>query len=177
MKIRKENVEKGKTAILTPEESNHLIGKYFRGVKRFSFTIAETNGRLLPCFLVQTPLREDEDGGLWWKAGVDCVDTHCFIRIKLRNGRIVLPLCLIDPFSRKIASIIAETTKVKKYNEKEATILIGNEDGEVYPVIFSAESLCVSLVTSELFPPSFFRERLSRHCPLCRKLMKEREGM
>lgn len=160
--------KRGRINLVTPEEGENIIADYFNKVKTHDFGVALlSKDKQEPYFTTINPLLPDSDGGLWWQASVDCIGLHCFINIQLRNGLVVFPLCLVSPRHRSFASLVAETTRIKRYNERKATILIANKMPESYPITFSAENLCIALVTSEFFPPEDLLRWKSSHCPAC----------
>lgn len=159
--------------ILSESEAEEYTKKEFKRVSSHQFGIAQLEDEpICPYFVIQLPLKEDEDGGLWWDCHIEGTNSHFFIHIKLRNGEVVIPLCIVSPGHRKFAWALAKTTYLQKYNEKHATILIGNSQDKMYPITFDAGPLCTSLVMSKLLPPNALVRFASKYCPACKAIKK-----
>lgn len=163
--------KKTKVGLLLPEEAERLLTEEFGKVSDHSFGVAQTDEGYFPYFIQQKiPLKPDSDGGLWWQANIQGTVAHFFIHVGLRKGELCFPLCLVNPDHRKFAYAVAKTTFVEKFNEKEATVLIGNSLNNCYPIHFSAAPLCVSLTVSELFPT--LERFASKNCLGCKNLAR-----
>ena len=160
-----------KLGILSWAEAKRILASYFRKVEPFEWGVAKTGGGHYPAFTFDKPvLKPDSDGGLWWRATEEGVGLHLFIHVELRNGKILFPLCFASPEGKKLALLVALTTRIKKYNEQDATILIGNSIGRWYPVRFPGPSSAILSFMARVFPDDYLSRFRAPDCPFCRHL-------
>lgn len=165
-------------SILTADEAERKLNEYFDRTSRISICgIASTDGESFPYIQVEESfLKLDKDGELSWKARMEAIGLHVFLTITVQNETITVPICLVNPEIRRYAWLIAETSKIEKYGQKDAEVWLKTASRGPYPIHFDASPLCGILVSTELmYTPSLTAFAFKR-CPCCCHLKEAQEG-
>jgi len=161
--------------LLSQREAEDLMSFYFAQAVPFSFRRLSNDK---PAFMLKNSgdLISNKDGSVTWKVCEIGIGLHSFIELvtgeKTKN-KIYIPLCLVNPQSRKFLTLLLDTTKHpmdRRYNSKEAEAYILTPDGRGIKIKFKLQSLAMHYVTLQLFPSDFALKWKSQHCPFCREL-------
>lgn len=156
-------------------EAEDLMGFYFAQAIPFSFGIL-SNGKLAFMLKNNRDLVSNKDGSVTWKASEIGIGLHSFIELitgEETKKKIYIPLCLVNPHSRKFLTLLLNTTRRSgdgRYNGKEAEFYVLTPDGKGALIKVKLENLAMHYVTLQLFPSSFALKWKSEHCPFCREL-------
>ena len=163
--------------LLSEREAEGLIGFYFAQAVPYSFGVL-SNGK--PAFMLKnnSDLVSNKDGSVTWKVCEIGLGSHSFIELVTGEEikkKIYLPLCLVNPHSRKFLTLLLNTTRDStdgRYNNKEAEAYVLTPDGRGTIIRVKLESLSIHYVLLQLFPSDFALKFKSKHCPFCRKLQE-----
>lgn len=155
------------------------------------------------CFdtiVLKLDLPEDElfkfyDGGIEWRATEHLVGRHWFLIIETKKdkdkwNKYIIYLCLNELNNHKIAEKIAETTKMEKYNQKNAEVMIcGRESliitknegdttmvevkGNLLKINFPS-NLAMILLSEKLIIPNV--NLLREVCPICKTMKRSMQN-
>lgn len=160
--------------LLSEHEAKDLMLFYFAQAVPFTFGVL-SNGELA-FMLKNNDIIVNRDGSVTWKACEIGVGLHSFIELvtgETHKKKIYIPLCLVNPHSRKVLTLLLNTTRQAvdgRYNSKEAETYVLTPNGKGVKIQFKLESLTMNYVMSQLFPSRFVLRYWSKHCPFCRQL-------
>jgi len=160
--------------LLSEHEAEDLMIFYFAQAIPFTFGVL-SNGK--PAFMLKNnDIIVNRDGSVTWKACEIGVGLHSFIELvtgETYKKKIYIPLCLVDPHSRKVLTLLLNTTRQAvdgRYNSKEAEMYVLTPNGKGVKIQFKLESLTMNYVMFQLFPSVFALKFKSQYCPFCREL-------
>lgn len=145
--------------------------------KNLSFYLVEG----VPCFLLQDEdIIYNRDESVTWEIKEIGFNMHSFIQLitgEKEKKRIYLPLCLVNPQSRRCLEYLIQTTidpMDGRLGSKDAEFIIGAKKGGFFKVSVKLTNLVLWYHTLKLMPfiPHRFR---SKQCSFCRDLEREAE--
>ena len=160
--------------LLSQQENERFIRHYFSRAVPFSFGML-SNGELA-FMLKNNDIIVNRDGSVTWKACEIGVGLHSFIELvtgETHKKKIYIPLCLVNPHSRKVLTLLLNTTRQAvdgRYNSKEAEMYVLTPNGKGVKIQFKLESLTTHYVMLQIMPSEFALRYKSQHCPFCREL-------
>ncbi len=161
--------------LLSKREAEGLMGSYFAQAVPFSFGVL-SNGK--PAFMLKNnnDLISNKDGSVTWTVSEIGSGLHSFIELitgETHKKKIYIPLCLVNPHSRKFLTLLLNTTRDSvdgRFNSREAETYVLTSDGRGAKIKVKLESLATHYVMLQLFPSHFALKWKSEHCPFCREL-------
>jgi len=169
--------------LIEREAFERLMAYYWSHAAKYLFTLGSIDGETyLPLFVLKNSndLQVNSDGSVSWEAREIGLGLHSFIElttgVKQRN-RVYLPLCLVNPKTRRGFGLLAYTTidpADGRFNTKEAEALVSLRDGKTVKIQLKLESLASHYAMLKLMPPEIAYRMRSRYCVFCRDLPERR---
>jgi len=164
-----------KAKLISEARANSYLERMFSKSLNYEWGAGlSSDGQVAPVLSIDSPLVLEDDGSALYEAHIEGVSMHLFLVIRLEGLELIFPLCLVSEEGRKLGWLIAETTKVNKYGEREAVVFLTNDSKQCLAIAFDAKLLVLMLLTSVLLGPTVSRFG-SKRCPLC-STMREAEG-
>jgi len=117
----------------------------------------------------------DDETVTWFVREIN-LSLHSFIELRTgerRTKTIYIPLCLVNPISRRVAEALLNTTIDPldgRFCSKKAEAIISTPDGKVVPVYFELKGLPLHYISLQMFPQGHFLTYRSSHCPFCKMI-------
>lgn len=161
--------------LLSQHEAENLMLFYFAQAVPFSFGVL-SNGK--PAFMLKnnSDLISNKDGSVTWTACELGMGLHSFIKLttgETRKKQIIIPLCLVNPHSRKFLALLLNTTRDSvdgRFNSREAETYVLTPDERGAKIKVKLASLTTHYVMLQIMPSDFALRYKSQHCPFCREL-------
>ena len=159
---------------MNQEETGQLFAEYERFMPKHQMVLAP-DGRL--GFIVEDDELIIDGEGIVWSTTEISVGPHSFIEIvtgEEKTKRMLLLLCLLNPRSRRAASLLLESTidpSDGRFNSKSAEFyLTSSKEGCL--MTCKLPHLARWYTLTKLFPMDMMTERFqTEHCPFCRELV------
>lgn len=174
--------------LLSEREAEDLMNFYFSQTVPFTYGVL-TNGNnlhvknsarkvLAPAFMLKNKrdLISNRDASVTWNLREIGLGFHSFIEIitgEKNKRKVYIPLCLVNPNSRKFLQFLLETTKApedKRYNSQEARFYVLTRDGRGFLAKVKLQNLASHFVMLQLIPAEFLSRYFSQYCPFCREV-------
>lgn len=160
--------------LLSKDEAESLMSFYFSQSVPYSFGMLP-NGK--PAFMLKNTenLIINKDGSVTWTAREIGVSLHSFIELTTGEEKkriIYIPLCLVNPVSRKCLKLLLDTTRNPvdgRYNSQKAELYILTPNGQGTKIHFQLPNLTMQYVIMQLVYHDFALKFKSKHCAFCRE--------
>jgi len=140
--------DKMNVMVIPPEVSTKILKEYSKKKADWKWAIGITNEGLIPFFEIKN-LDLPEKESYEYEISVISIDFHHIINIKIKefNKEFNIIICPLIESYRDLIKAIASTTRVSKYNEREAKIgIIINGKPHIFE--FNATSIVYSFLLS-----------------------------
>lgn len=167
--------------LLSKEEAERRFASYMRRAEEYAFAVLR-NG--LPAFILRNPdaIIVNPDKSVSWQVREIGCNLHSFLELvtgEETKKKIYLPLCLVNPLSRRMVGVLLATTvdpRDGRLNSKEAEAYILLPNGGGFKISFRLVYLPIQYIALHLFPMGFALRFKSPHCPFCREIWEEDAG-
>ncbi|MCW4011131.1 MAG: hypothetical protein NWF05_11015 [Candidatus Bathyarchaeota archaeon] len=160
---------------VSEKETERLVNRFMRQAQKYKLAFTDTG---IPCLILENSeaLAVDKDGSLTWKTKLWFCNGHVFIQLITGTNRkktAYLPICLLNPKTRRIAEALLSTTIGSvdgRFCSKKADICVGNCDGKLFRISLDLTGLSFEYLTIEMSCGSFLPNLKSACCPFCREI-------
>jgi hypothetical protein len=172
--------------IISEEENKQLMRFYFSQTVPFTYGVLtdDTHNNMrarqvfAPAFMLKNKqdLISNKDGSVTWNLREIGLGFHSFLEIitgEKNKRKVCIPLCLVNPNSRKFLQFLLQTTRTledNRYNSQPAQFYILSKDGRGFLAKVKLQNLATHYVMLQLMPPDFVSRYWSQYCLFCREV-------